>query len=104
MKSDGSSIACKELIWLKSSGERSTICVEIGLPYSSTEGYWGTPVALHGLDEQLNDIFGEDSLQSLSLALSIVHRRFKDLIESGDKLIDSEGDIFALEAYFPKPI
>ena len=102
MKRDESPIARTELHWLKASGERSTICVEIGLPYDSTKGYWGTPVALYGLDGKLNDIFGEDSLQSLAIALSMVHSIFESIIESGDKLIDSEGDIFPLEAYFPK--
>jgi len=43
---------------------------------------------------------GEDSLQSLSLAIEMVHRRLASLVQAGDQLLDSEGNEFPFEAYF----
>jgi hypothetical protein len=100
MKTDTSPIAKTEVVHVRASGERSTIVAEIGQPYQTPDGFWRTPVALHGLDGRLCDICGEDSLQSLSLAVEMVHRRLASLVEAGEHLLDSEGSEFPLEAYF----
>jgi hypothetical protein len=52
---------------------------------------------------RINDIYGEDSLQSLSLAVEMVHRRLASLVEAGEQLMDSEGGEFSLKAYFRRP-
>ncbi len=69
MKTNAPPIAKTEVIHVPASGERVSIVVEIGQPYQSPDGFWRTPVALHGLDGRLCDICGQDSLQSLSLAV-----------------------------------
>jgi len=76
--------------------------LEIGLPYETSEGAWRTPVALHGLHGRLCDIFGEDSMQSLSLAVEMVHSLLYSVIENGEKLLEVDGDEFPIEAYFGK--
>ena len=100
MKTDAPPIAKAELVHVRTSGERVSIVAEVGQPYQTPDGFWGTPVALHGLDGRLCDICGEDSLQSLSLAVEMVRRRLASVVEAGGQLLDSEGSEFPLEAYF----
>ena len=100
MKIDTLPIAKSELVHVRSSGERASIIVEIGQPYQTADGFWSTPVAMHGLDGRLCDICGEDSLQSLSLAVEMVNRRLASLIKAGGSLLDTEGSEIPLEAYF----
>jgi predicted methyltransferase len=100
MKTDLPPIAKTELVRVRPGGERTVLTVEIGQPYKTPEGIWRTPLALHGLDGRLSDICGEDSLQSLCLALSMVHRRLTSVVEAGDRLVDAEGGVFPFEAYF----
>jgi len=102
MKTDAPAIAKTEMTLIRASGERVLIIAEIGLPFQTADGFWQTPVALHGLDGRLSDICGEDSMQSLSLAVKMVHRRLASVIESGGQLLDSEGSEFPLEAYFAR--
>lgn len=100
MKTDAPPIAKTEVIHVRASGERVSIVAEIGHPYQTPDGFWRTPVALHGLDGRLSDICGEDSLQALALAVEMVRRQLASVIEAGEKLLDSEGSEFPLEAYF----
>jgi hypothetical protein len=102
MKTDAPAIAKTELIRIRKSGERVSMSVEIGQPHKASDGVWHTPVALHGLDGRLSDICGEDSLQSLCLAAELVHTRLAAVVESGERLVDSDGGDFPIEAYFPK--
>jgi len=100
MKTDDPPIAKTEVTHVRASGERVSIVAEIGHPYQTPDGFWRTPVALHGLDGRLCDICGGDSLQSLALAVEMVRRRLASLSDAGEKLLDSEGSEFPLEAYF----
>jgi hypothetical protein len=102
MKTDAPAIAKREMFWLRKSGERVPMTVELGAPHQHTDGFWHTPVALHGLDGRLSDICGEDSLQSLCLAVEMVRRRIGSLVELGDRVVDEDGGDFQFEAYFPK--
>jgi hypothetical protein len=110
-------IAQSEWVRVRPNGERVTMTVEIGQPYEAPTGEWRTPVALHGLEGQLGDIRGEDSLQSLSLALDLVRSRLESVIAQGDllSLPDEEGlddeergllsiaqSLAVLDAYFPR--
>ena len=102
MKTDDPLIAKTEVIHVRASGERVSIVAETGHPYQTPDGFWRTPVALHGLDGRLCDICGGDSLQSLALAVEMVRCRLASVIEAGEKLLDSEGNEFPLEAYLGK--
>ena len=104
MKTEAAPIAKTELVRVRASGERVSIVAEIGQPCQSPDGFWRTPVALHGLDGRLSDICGEDSLQSLALAVEMVHRRLASIVEVGDQLLDTEGGEFPFEAYFTKTL
>jgi hypothetical protein len=100
MKTDAPPIAETELVRVRPGGERITLTVEIGQPYQSPEGIWRTPLALHGLDGRLPDICGQDSLQSLCLAVKMVHLRLASILEAGDRLVDDQDGVFPFEAYF----
>ncbi len=102
MKTDAPAIAKREMFWLRQSGERVALVVEIGAPRQHPEGFWHTPVALHGLDGRLSDICGEDSLQSLCLAIEMVRARLRCLVEMGGRVVDSDDSDFQFEAYFPE--
>jgi len=102
MKTEAPAIAKTELTLIRASGERVLIVAEIGQPFQAAESLWRTPVALHGLDGRLSDICGEDSMQSLSLAVEMVHRRLASIIQAGAQLLDSEGSKFPLKAYFAR--
>ena len=101
MKTDAPPIAMAELVRVCANGDRVPIVVEIGQPYQTSEGSWRTPVALHGLDGRSPDIYGDDSLQSLCLAVRLVRQRLSSIIEDGDRLLDPAGDEFPFAAYFP---
>ena len=107
-------IARSEWVRLCPCGERSTIAVEIGRPYETPEGAWRTPLAVRGLCGPLSDVVGDDSMQSLSLALDLVRRLLTSVLEKGDLLTlageEAEEDdadpslemsLALLGAYFP---
>lgn len=102
MKNEAEPIARIELIRVRANGERVTIVTKIGRPYQASAGNWRTPVALHGLDGQACDVYGEDSLQSLALAVEMVHHRLASVVEAGDRLLDTGGGEFPFDAYFAK--
>jgi hypothetical protein len=106
VKTDAAPIALTKLMRITATGERIPLAVEIGQPMQG-DGCWRTPAAIHGLDGRLPDICGEDSLQSLCLALELVRRRLKSIVEGGERLTDSEGQggeevDFNLDSYFPR--
>jgi hypothetical protein len=101
VKTDTPAIAEIRLVRVHPSGVRTEILVEVGQPFRAADDVWRTRVAFHGLDGRLSDICGEDSLQSLSLALQMVRSRLTSVIANGDRLIDTEGGEFPMEAYFP---
>jgi hypothetical protein len=68
-------------------GERFTALVEIGRPYKIQNGPWACPVKIQGLYDNLADIRGEDSLQALCLATSLVRSLLAGVIESGGRLL-----------------
>ena len=100
IKTEATPIAKAELVRVRANGERVSIVAEIGQPYQAPQGDWRTPVSLHGLDGRLSDICGEDSLQSLALAVEMVHRRLASIVEDGDRLLDTDGGEFPFETYF----
>jgi hypothetical protein len=91
-----------ELIRVRKTGVPVPISIEIGEPYKTTNGLWRTPITMHGLDGRLPDICCEDLLESQFSALEMINRRLVSIIDSGDRLTDSEGAKFPIETYFPK--
>ncbi len=96
-------VATSTVDCVNSAGERNQVIVEIGLPYRAPdrapEGEWACPVAMHGLHNSLPDVRGEDSLQAICLAASLVRMLLASFVEDGGKIFfpnsDSEYDLNA---------
>ena len=83
-------------------GEESfEITVEIGLPYRCGEEPedWACSVAVRPLYQNLRDVHGQDSLQSLCLAISLVRYLLQDFREKGGYIIHENGQPFSFESY-----
>jgi hypothetical protein len=73
-------------------GERHEVVVEIGRPYQAPEGEWACPVEIRGLYDGVRDIHGEDSLQALCLAASLVRSLLSSFVEGGGKIMSPNTD------------
>ena len=73
-------------------GQRSRLVVELGRPYRALEGEWACPVAIHGLHDRLQDVRGEDSLQALCLAVSLIRSLLSSYLEDGGLLMHPDTD------------
>lgn len=94
-------IAELELLEVAPSGRRSPVRVQVGRPRRFERGGWACPVLITTIDERVRDIYGEDSMQALCLAVRFVHRMLHSVVERGCRLVDpQEGSDFPLEAYF----
>jgi hypothetical protein len=92
-------IATTTLDCVSSLGEHHQVIVEIGRPYQAPEGEWACPVAMRGLYNCLRDVRGEDSLQALCLAASLVRMLLTSFVEDGGQIFfpnsNSEYDLDA---------
>jgi hypothetical protein len=96
-------IASLELIDLASDGQRKSIRVEIGRSPLDERGSRVCPVLLTTIDQTTRDIYGEDSMQALSLGVRFVHSMLQSVIDRGHRLLDTHDDTeFPLDAYFGK--
>jgi hypothetical protein len=74
--------------------------VEIGQPYQVAEGEWACPVKIRGLYDSLCDIHGQDSLQTLCLAASLV-RSLTAFVKGGGRMMFPNTDhAYDLNAIF----
>ena len=92
-------VATSTLDCVNSLGEHQQVIVEIGRPYRAPEGEWACPVAMRGFYNSLPDVHGEDSLQALCLAVSLVRMLLAGFVEGGGRIFfpnsDSEYDLDA---------
>jgi hypothetical protein len=100
MHLNGKRIAEVKLRLITKDDMRSDITIEICQPTQSKDGLWHTPIALHG-DYGWKNIFGEDSFQSLSLAIKFIRILLTSYLERGDRLVfQSDNSDFPIESYF----
>ena len=100
-------IARRELVAVSRSGDRFAVTIEIGKPVATREPNenWAcqlsiTPPLMH---RPLN-VGGYDSLQALSLAISLARFHLREFLESGGRLLYPDtGKDFALDDRFLKP-
>lgn len=79
-------IAERQLIGVKSNGERQRISLRIGLPYKSSDVDWACPVEAEGLYKKLSDIHGVDSFQALMLTIGFLKKLLDGFVEDGGSL------------------
>lgn len=79
-------LAFAELSCVASDGREFDATIAAGRPYRATSGEWHCSVEMSGLEEQLADMAGEDSLQALCMALSVVRAMLEHFVEQGGQL------------------
>jgi len=84
----GESIVATEFDLKLPGGESRRVGVRVGKPYAVSALEWACPVELKGLESRYPDIRGNDSLQALCLALSLVRMRLQDIVEEGGKVLN----------------
>ncbi len=77
--------------------ERFKIIVEIGLPYQ-VENAWACPVSVQPLQREI-DIYGDNSLQALCLAIGLALELVSDFKQKGGKLQHITGEEFQFKPY-----
>ena len=87
----GEEIATSEYVFQFSDGSRRPVRLRVGKPYMISTSEWACPVELKGFEARYPDIRGNDSMQALSLALSLVWRRLEDFLQKGGRVLDGEG-------------
>jgi hypothetical protein len=83
-------LASRDLVLVKSNGERSDLCMRIGFPYEVSSGEWACATSLEGLHGRLHDIHGIDAWQSLALAQRLLMQLLGHALESGSTLLCHE--------------
>lgn len=74
--------------------------IKVARPQPS-EGYWTCTVTLSGFPSEFGPIAGEDSLQALAMALTMLRRELELFMERGGQLHDVEGGDWDMSVYLP---
>jgi hypothetical protein len=93
----GEEVASSEYVFRFPDGSERTVRLRVGRPYADGEKAWACPVELSGFERRYPDIVGEDSLQALSLALTLTWRRLQDFVDKGGTVLDREGRAYSLD-------
>ena len=94
-------IARAEVQWVWPDGRTVPGVIVIARPSHGDDG-WSCLATLEGLPTPgLGPIAGEDALQALTLALTMVRRELDQFVAQGGRVRDTEGSAFPVAAYFP---
>ena len=93
----GEEIGAGEYLLRAADGSERPVRVRVGRPYLDGAGVWACPAELSGFEQRYPDMRGEDSLQALVLALSLLWRRLQDFVEKGGTVLDREGHAYTLD-------
>ena len=94
-------VATLALVELAPDGTRSPVCAQIWRPRHDERSSWACPVLVSTINETPRNIYGEDSMQALCLAVRFVHLMLQSVVERGSRLLNSEDDEdFPLQTYF----
>jgi len=96
-----SPIATLQVVELAADGSRIPTRFELGQPRPDGRGAWACHVSVDGYDRFSKDIYGEDSLQALCIALRLLRLHLELPLERGSRLVYPDGGgEFPLCAYF----
>jgi hypothetical protein len=94
-------IASAELIVVMADGQELPVTASVGRPYRADTGEWRCPVQLAGLYGPFPDMAGEDALQALCMAASLLRALLEDVVEKGGQLLHAAGrSAYDLDATF----
>jgi hypothetical protein len=89
----GEEIATRDFVHVGPDGVRRPVKLRLGRPYRADTGGWACPAELEGLEPRYVDARGEDALQALCLAITLLRSRLEDRSASGGKLLYADGDV-----------
>lgn len=93
-------IASSELLGVQPDGTHVHVVARLGSPCRRSDGTWVSAYVIEGLTEP-HDMVGVDSLQALSMAMSMVRALLERFVEQGGRVLDREAlTDFPLEATF----
>jgi hypothetical protein len=97
-----SPIAVFEAVKVSKDGKRVPLHFEIGTPdlLQGNDGLWNCPILLRGMDAQVRQVYGDDSLQALCLAIRAVFSQLRVIEELGHRIVAEDGDDVPLDAYW----
>jgi hypothetical protein len=87
----GEEIATSKYVFQLADGSKRPVRLRVGKPYMISASEWACPVELKGFEKRYPDIRGSDSMQALSLALSLLWRRLEDFLKNGGKVLEAGG-------------
>ena len=93
----GEEVASSEYVFRFPDGSERLVRLRLGRPYADGGPPWACPVELAGFERRYPDIVGEDSLQALSLALTLAWRRLQDFVDKGGTVLDKDGNVYSLD-------
>jgi hypothetical protein len=67
--------------------KQTPITVRIGKPYRASAKSWACAVAMQGLLKSMTDVEGQDALQALCLALSVVRQVLEHFVNDGGRVL-----------------
>src|SRR5919106_2960760 len=91
----GEEVGSCEYILRSADGAERAVRFRVGRPYADGADVWACPVELSGFERRYPDVRGSDSLQALSLALSLAWGRMKNFVEKGGTVLDTEGHAYS---------
>ena len=86
-------VAEKELIGVRSSGEKVPLRILIGRPYEASDVDWACPVAVEGLHKYLAEQHGVDSFQALALSQKLCRSILEGFVEDGGKILSADSGL-----------
>jgi uncharacterized protein DUF6968 len=97
-----SPIAVFEAVKVSKDGQRVPLHVEIGTPrlVEGNDGLWSCQILLRGVDAQVRQVYGDDSLQALCFAIRAIESQLRVIEEVGHRIVDEEGNDVPLDAYW----
>jgi hypothetical protein len=93
----GEEVAASDYVFQFGDGSERTVKIRVGRPYEAGTDEWACPVELVGFERRYPDIRGSDSMQALSLALSLAWQRVQDFVNKGGKVLDTERHPYSLD-------
>jgi hypothetical protein len=95
-------IAKTEMIGIYPDLSEIEIVAKIGKPLRMPTGEWACPTAIDGFYESPKNVYGEDGIQAISLALTLIYKLLSGFIEKeGHRLVDrQEKEDIPLDAIF----
>lgn len=93
-------IARLKLVWVSPSGEKAPLTFAIAAPYVTLDGFWRTPIEIHGFGDPTPQVLGIDAVQSLYFAIEKIRQTLASLTAQGNKFTDPKGNTFDTEQYF----